>query len=210
MWFIERGNIPDWSAACRHLAARNPAMAQIIERVGRCTLSPGRDRFISLCEIIFTQQLSMAVATALFARFSKLFPNRRPTAPLVLQLGDDDFRKAGLSRQKTAYLKALAARWQSGQVPSRRFRRMTDDQIVETLLPIKGIGRWSCEMFLIFVLNRPDILPVDDLGIRKAVQSAYRLPKIPESSQVMELGEKWRPWRTIATWYLWRSGAIAE
>ncbi|MGE5608735.1 MAG: DNA-3-methyladenine glycosylase family protein [Bacillota bacterium] len=114
----------------------------------------------------------------------------------------------GLSRQKLCYLRDLAERFATGQIPIRRFPSMTDEQIIQSLLPIKGVGRWTAEMFLIFVLNRPDLLPVDDLGVRKGIQTAYALKSLPDAPAMTQIAEPWRPWRTIATWYLWRYAAI--
>src|SRR4030095_7930174 len=131
-------------------------------------------------------------------------PAGRLTPAAVLRLAEEHLVSIGVSRQKRSYLRDLADRFNSGQIPTRQFARMPDEQIMECLLPIKGIGRWTTEMFLIFVLNRPDLLPVDDLGIRKAMQSAYRLPELPLADQMIALAEPWRPWRTVATWYLWR------
>lgn len=208
MWFNPPKTLPDWRPALHHLRRADPILAKIIDRVGPCTLAPRRDYFVALCQTIFTQQVSTAVATVLFARFRLLFPRRQPTPQALLALSDEQLRSAGLSRQKTAYLRDLASRFAAGQIPTRRFPSMTDEDIIQALLPIKGVGRWTAEMFLIFVLNRPDLFPVDDLGIKKAVQAAYALTELPPAPHLLQFAEPWRPFRTIATWYLWRSGAI--
>jgi DNA-3-methyladenine glycosylase II len=123
----------------------------------------------------------------------------------VLRLTDGQLRAVGLSRQKIGYMRSLATAFADGQVPVRRLSRMTDEEIVEALIPIRGIGRWTVEMFLIFLLNRTDVLPVDDLGLRKNVQLAYGMDSMPAAVALRELAEPWRPYRSIATWYLWRS-----
>ncbi len=128
----------------------------------------------------------------------------RPTPGGVLALSEAQLQSAGLSRPKCVYIRDLAEKFASGAVSTRRFGKMSDEEIIESLVAIKGIGRWTAEMFLIFVANRPDVLPVDDLGLRKAAQVAYRLRDLPKAKELVELGEKWRPYRTVATWYLWR------
>lgn len=204
MWFNTPANSPDWSPAIAHLRRADPVLAAIIDRVGPCTLHPRRDYFVALCKSICTQQVSTVVATIIFARFRLLFPRQQPTPQRLLTLTDDQLRAVGFSRQKVSYLRDLAVHFVDNRIPTRRFARMTDEQIIESLLPIKGVGRWTAEMFLIFVLNRPDLLPVDDLGIRKSAQSAYRLAALPDAETLLALAAPWRPWRTIATWYLWR------
>src|SRR5918993_6095180 len=207
MWFETPNSAPDWSAALKHLR-RDPVLRKLIARVGPCTLHPRRDYFVVLCKSIFTQQISTKVAATLFGRFRDQFPLRRPTPARVatfLRNGDDQLiRTCGLSRQKRAYVLDLAERFMAGDIDTRRFARMEDEQIVESLTRVKGVGRWTAEMFLIFVLNRPDVLPVDDLGLREGVKVAYGLSERPGAKALMELGERWRPYRTIATWYLWR------
>ena len=209
MWFEIPEELPDWTPALRHLSKVDPVMKAVVKRVGPCTLAPRGDPFISLCQAIFTQQVSTAVATVLFARFRKLFSRGTPTPKGVLRLTDDQMRLAGLSRQKMSYLRDMSERFSRGEIAVRDFPTMSDEEIVQALLPIKGVGRWTAEMFLIFVLNRPDVLPVDDLGVRKGVQTLYDLPELPSAARVIEIGEKWRPWRTVATWYLWR-GTVAD
>jgi DNA-3-methyladenine glycosylase II len=208
MWFEIPPRTPDWSHALRHLRKHDPVMGNLVARVGPCTLHPRRDYFVVLCKSIFTQQISTKVATTLFGRFRDQFPMRRPTPQRVatfLSNGNDDLiRTCGLSRQKRAYVLDLAQRFCSGDIPTRRFARMSDDEIIETLTQVNGVGRWTAEMFLIFVLNRPDVLPVDDLGVRDGAKLVYGLKERPIAKDLLALGERWRPYRTIATWYLWR------
>jgi DNA-3-methyladenine glycosylase II len=182
-------------------------MAQVIRRVGPCTMSPRRDYFVALCKAVFSQQLSTVVAATLFGRFRDLFPNRRPTPTRLLEALSRDteaLRCCGLSRQKVVYLKDLSEHFVTNRIPTRKLSRMSDEEVIEALVAVKGVGRWTAEMFLMFVLNRPDVLPVDDLGLREGVREIYELPVRPTPKEVIELGEQWRPYRSIATWYVWR------
>ncbi len=187
-------------------------MRKLIARVGPCTLHPRRDYFVVLCKSIFTQQISTKVATTLFGRFRDQFPLRRPTPARVatfLASGDEQLiRTCGLSRQKRAYVLDLAQHFAAGDIQTRRFARMEDQEIIESLTRVKGVGRWTAEMFLIFVLNRPDVLPIDDLGLREGAKVAYGLNERPGAKLLTDLGERWRPYRTIATWYLWRGLSV--
>jgi DNA-3-methyladenine glycosylase II len=208
MWFETPPRDQDWTYAIKHLRRRDPVMRKLIARVGPCTLHSRRDYFVVLCKSIFTQQISTKVATTLFGRFRDQFPLRRPTPARVqtfLTTGDDQLiRTCGLSRQKRAYVLDLAEHFTSGAIPTRRFARMSDEDIIQSLIRVNGVGRWTAEMFLIFVLNRPDVLPVDDLGLREGVKVAYGMKERPGAKTLTEMGERWRPHRTIATWYLWR------
>ena len=207
MWFDAPEANSRWDQAAVHLARADARLGAIIERVGPCTLSPRRDYFVALCKAIFSQQLSTTVAATLFGRFRDQFPGRRPTPAGMLKAmaGDPEFvRKCGLSRAKTIYLRDLAEKLASNQIPTRRLARMEDEQIIEALVAVKGVGRWTAEMFLMFVLNRPDVLPVDDLGLRVGVQDVFGLPHRPLGKEIAALAEPWRPYRSIATWYIWR------
>jgi DNA-3-methyladenine glycosylase II len=194
-----------WAAAEKHLA-RDPVLRRVTKRVGPCTLAPRRDYFVVLCKAIFSQQLSTKVADVLFSRFRDLFPSRRPTPSSVLRIIDTPttLKACGLSRSKQKYIKDLAHHFHTSEIPTRRLSSMSDDEVIEALVNVNGIGRWTAEMFLIFTLNRPDVLPIDDLGLRKGFQVAFNLPALPTAAEMNALAEKWRPWRTIATWYLWR------
>jgi DNA-3-methyladenine glycosylase II len=203
MWLAEKSKV-DWSEATGHLSRVDPKLAAVIARAGPCTLKPRGDCFLSLCRAIISQQISGVVAVAITKRFKKLFPRSRPTPKHLLTLSDEQLRSAGLSRQKMSYLRDLAAHFAEGKVPIRRFSKMSDEEIIQSLLPVKGIGRWTAEMFLIFVLNRPDLLPVDDLGVRKGFQKVYGLKSEPKAAKMMQIAERWRPWRTIGSWYMWR------
>lgn len=207
MWFEKTDSRPQWAEAIRFLR-RDPVMRGIIRAVGPCTLHPRRDCFVVLCQSIFTQQISTKIATVLFNRFRDQFPQRRPTPKRVLELlrnGDEaTLRHVGLSRQKRAYLIDLAEHFDAGAIPTRRFARMSDEEIIASLTRVRGIGRWTVEMFLIFVLNRPDVWPIDDLGLRVQAGRALGLAERPTAAQTLEIGQRYRPWRTVATWYLWR------
>lgn len=203
----------NWAAAKRHLSKVDPVMKKIIKAVGPCTLEPRRDYFVKLCQSIFAQQLSTKVAKVLFTRFCGQFERCRPTPLAVLeflQKDEETIRVAGLSRQKRGYIHDLATHFSNGKVKTRRLAAMDDEAIIEAMLPIKGIGRWTVEMFLIFCLNRPDVFPLDDLGVRKMAGEIHGLKEMPTKKELLELGEKWRPWRTVASWYLWRYGDVKE
>ncbi len=208
MWFTDPSRPADWTAAVSHLRAADPVLARLIDAVGPCTLHPRRDYFVVLCKAIFSQQISVAGATTLFGRFRDQFPLRRPTPERVIEFcvnGDPALVKScGLSRQKQAYVLDLARHFRNRTLPTAGFARMDDEQIIASLTAIRGIGRWTAEMFLIFVLNRTDLLPVDDLGLRKGIQRAYGMVALPTVPQMVAMAEPWRPYRSIATWYLWR------
>lgn len=207
MWFTNPTNPPDWSVAIKQLSRSDPVMKTIIARVGPCGLVPRRDYFIVLAQSIFTQQISTKVATVLFNRFRDQFPRRRPTPALAKVFLNGDaavIQSCGISRQKRGYLIDLCDHFLGNKIPTRRFGGMTDAEVVESLTAVKGIGQWTAEMFLIFVLNRPDVLPIDDLGLQESYKRLYGLPARPKPKELLALGERWRPWRTIATYYLWR------
>ena len=199
---------PDWSVALGHLRKVDPVMKGLIAKVGPCRLEPRRDYFVMLANAIVSQQISTKVAEVLFNRFKDQFPRRKPTPELTTRFlaGEEALvRACGLSRQKHSYLIDLSLHFTTGKIPVRRFARMSDDEVIESLTQVKGIGRWTAEMFLIFVLNRPDVFPVDDLGIQEAYKKFYKLPERPTPKKLLPLGEAWRPWRTVATYYLWRA-----
>ena len=157
------------------------------------------------------QQLSGKAASTIYGRFAALFEDDTPVAHKLLDLEEERLRAAGLSRQKIGYLRDLAQRVNSGDVPIDTLDELSDDEITAALTSVKGIGRWTAQMFLMFRLGRPDVLPDLDLGIQKGIQRAYRMRKLPTPQRVLEVGAKWAPYRTVASWYLWRSlDATAE
>jgi DNA-3-methyladenine glycosylase II len=205
MWFEDTKKQRRWDAGLKHLR-RDPVMRKIIRKVGPCTLTPRRDYFIVLCKSIFTQQISTKIATILFGRFCELFPRRKPTPKGTIDVlcHDHNAKRCGLSRQKRTYLLDLAKHFADGEIPTRRIAAMSDEEIIECLTRVKGVGRWTAEMFLIFVLNRPDVWPVDDLGLREGARVVFNLRDRPGAKALRELGERFGPHRTLATWYLWR------
>jgi DNA-3-methyladenine glycosylase II len=194
--------------AAEELSQADATMAELIRRIGPCHLGMSRRRhyFRSLVEAIVYQQLAGKAAAAILARFRSLYPNRRfPTAEQVYQTPESRLRAAGLSPQKISYLKDLSGRMLDGSFHLRSLSAMQDEVVVRHLTQVKGIGRWTAEMFLIFTLGRPDILPLNDLGILKAVQKAYGFGRIPSARTLERLGRRWQPYRSVAAWYLWAS-----
>ncbi|MDZ7362605.1 MAG: DNA-3-methyladenine glycosylase [candidate division KSB1 bacterium] len=194
----------DFSQGQLHLSQADPILATLISRYGQCTIQPQRQYFAALVEAILSQQLSVKAAATIFKRFKEKLGGRI-TPEKILRWTAPQFRAVGISRQKTSYLRDLAAKWQNGALAPRRFTGMTDEEVIAALTQVKGIGRWTAEMFLIFSLLRPDVLPVDDLGFRKAVQIAYKLRRLPDAKRLTQIAEPWRPYRSLATWYLWAS-----
>jgi DNA-3-methyladenine glycosylase II len=200
---------PNAAAAKRHLSRVDPVMARIIDEVGPYRVRVSRGRFQALARAILFQQLAGRAALAIYGRFVALFPGRSfPTPEQVIECTDEDLRKAGVSRQKAVYLRDLAAHIANKSLNFHRFAAMSDDEIIGDLTRVKGIGRWTAEIFLMFNLGRPDVLPLDDLGLRIAARQAYKMEKLPSKRELEELGELWRPYRSAASWYLWQSTRI--
>ena len=197
------------NAAAAHLAQVDPVMGRLIDEVGPCILKPRTTRspFESLARAIAFQQLHEKAAESIVKRFIALFPGRRfPRPEDVLAADVAAIRGAGFSMAKTLALRDLAARTLDGTVPpGRAIRTLDDEAIVEQLTEVRGIGRWTVEMLLIFQLGRPDVLPVDDFGVRNGFRIAYRKRAMPTPAQVRRYGERWKPYRTAAAWYLWRA-----
>lgn len=197
---------PRWLAAVRHLRACDPAMASLIDEVGPCKLAirPPTNPFMALAEVIVYQQLTGKAAATIFGRVTALFPGKDfPTPEELLALPADDLRAAGLSGAKTAAVRDLAERIRDGVLPLDELPEMPDEQVIETLSAVRGIGRWSAEMYLLFRLGRTDILPVGDLGLQKGVERLYGLSAPPKPTELERIAEPWRPYRSIATWYFW-------
>ncbi|MCM3879135.1 MAG: DNA-3-methyladenine glycosylase [Vicinamibacterales bacterium] len=194
--------------ARRVLMRRDPVLRSIIVRCGPCGITTGReaDIFCGLVESIVSQQLSTKAAATIYGRLRALMPEGgKPTPEAFVPLSDEALRAVGLSRQKASYLRDLSQRVLDGSLKTDAFATLADDDVIAQLTQIKGIGRWTADMILIFRLARPDVLPVGDLGIVKAVQKAYGLRKTPDANRLLKIGEPWRPYRSIASWYLWRS-----
>jgi DNA-3-methyladenine glycosylase II len=194
------------SDALAHLRASDPRLAAVIDRVGECGFAPRAEgtHFGAVARAIVYQQLSGKAAGTIHRRFEELYGGRAPTAAELLATSDERLRSVGLSRQKTSYLKDLAARVAAGEVPIESLDALSDEEIVQALVRVKGVGRWTAQMFLMFRLGRPDVLPDLDLGVQKGLQLAHGLDALPRPRDVLRLGEAWAPYRTIASWYLWR------
>ena len=197
----------DYARASRTLARRDPVIGELVRRYGACGLGDRQhaEPFSALVHAIISQQLSTRAASTIAGRFRALFPKQHPAPGDVDKVPNERLRSVGLSMQKISYLRDLCKRIQDGSLPLRRLHGMEDEAVIETLVEVKGIGRWTAEMFLMFRLQRPDVLPVGDLGIVKAVQKQYRLRKTPTPDRLKRIGESWRPYRSVACWYLWAS-----
>ncbi|MDX2230760.1 MAG: DNA-3-methyladenine glycosylase 2 family protein [Leptolyngbyaceae cyanobacterium bins.349] len=198
----------DYTVAIATLKAADPILATVIDQVGACQLAQSQqtgDLLASLAKAILYQQLSGKSAAAIHRRFLELYPGQCLTAIEMLETPDDVLRSVGISRQKILYLKDLAHHVQTGLPSLDVLATMDDEAIIQTLTPIKGIGRWTVQMLLIFRLHRWDVLPHDDFGIRSAIQKLYQLPELPNKKTVETYGIPWQPYRAIACWYLWRS-----
>ena len=197
----------DYTIARKHLMKADPKLNLIIKRVGPCELHAvaPRDAFEALCMSIASQQLSVKAAATIFGRFCDLFPKRKPTPERVMTLTDDQIRAVGFSRPKVSFIKDLAARVLDGRLDLKGLKKHSDDDVMQQLVAVKGIGRWTAEIFLMFRLGRPDIFPADDLGLMNAVQRAYGLRKRPDAKKLRKMGEAWKPHRSVAAWYLWQS-----
>jgi len=199
----------DHEQAHQHLAATDSRLAALIAQSLRYNIKPALSirPFDALAESIAYQQLSGKAAATIFGRVRALYPKRKWLDPdQILATPDETFRAAGLSRSKTAALKDLAAKTIEGIVPSgRALVRMRDEEIIARLTAVRGIGRWTVEMLLLFDLGRPDVWPVDDYGVRKGFAKTFGRKKLPTPKQLMKFGDKWRPYRSIAAWYFWRA-----
>ena len=197
----------DYARASRLLARRDPILRTLMQKYGPCRMARHQhtDPFQALVHAIISQQLSTKAAATIAARFASLFGSTFPSPAQVAVMPDEALRGVGLSSQKLGYLRDLCSRIGSGSLPLDDLDGMSDDEVIAALTEVKGIGRWTAEMFLMFRLHRPDVLPVGDLGIVKAIQKNYRLRKVPTPARMTRIGEIWRPYRSIACWYLWRS-----
>ena len=199
----------DAPAAVRHLRKADPALAGVIRRAGPCELEPRlrHSPFEELLESIVYQQLSGKAAATIYGRVRALFPARRALAPeALLEAPDEALRGAGLSRAKLAAARDLATKTLDGVVPTAAaLRRMPDEEIIARLTAVRGVGTWTVQMLLIFRLGRPDVLPIHDLGIQKGFHRTYGTRQWPKPDRIERHGERWRPFRSVASWYLWRA-----
>jgi len=203
------GLLFDPADAVRHLTGADPALALLIQRSGPFLMRPTRTQslFAALLEAIVYQQLTGRAAETILGRVHGLFaPRRYPRAEDLLLLSESKLRSAGLSRNKAVALRDLARRVIDGTVPPlRAARRMSDEELIERLTAVHGVGRWTVEMLLIFRLGRPDVLPVTDLGIQKGFRKAFGMRRLPAGVTMVRRAERWRPYRSIASWYLWKA-----
>ena len=202
----------DYRASVRHLTRADPVLAKVIRAVGPCRIEQRTDgtHFQALTRSIVFQQLSGKAASTIHGRFSALCVGGAPTPEAVMQASDAALRSAGLSRQKIGYLRDLSLKVANGSLPLDAVHTMDDGALIEHLVQVKGIGRWTAQMFLIFRLDRRDVLPELDLGIQNAIRRAYRMRSRPTPKQVTKIGAKWSPHSTVASWYLWRSLDIGD
>ncbi|HEY3267498.1 MAG TPA: DNA-3-methyladenine glycosylase [Armatimonadota bacterium] len=193
-----------WAEAEAHLSAADPSLRALIERHAPCRLRPDENLFVGLLDAIVSQQLSVKASATIFARFAALYDGS-PLPEAVAETPDEPLRACGLSRAKAAYVRDLADHVRDGRLELERMDALSDDDVIAELTAVKGIGRWTAEMILIFHLNRPDVLPVDDLGIREGFKRTYGLPERPGPEEMQAIAEPWRPWRSVGSWYLWRA-----
>ncbi len=184
---------------------KDPKLAKIIKQVGDYNVKITKNRYQSLVEAIIAQQLSGSAAESILKKFKKLYKSKFPKPIEVIKTSDSKLRSAGLSKMKVSYIKDLSKKIERNQLNMREISTKSNERIVEQLTNVKGIGRWTAEMFLIFSLGRLDVLPVGDLGLKKGIQLMHSFSNLPNEKEIEELAESWRPYRTVATWYLWKS-----
>jgi DNA-3-methyladenine glycosylase II len=198
------------NTATAHLSNIDPVMANAIEQVGPCTLVPNPNIFEALVDAIISQQISVKAADAIVARVRAALPDSLITPESLISLDHDALRAVGLSTPKVRYVRDLTERIVSGQLDLAQLEHLGDEEVIEKLVEVKGIGRWTAEMILIFSLSRPDVLPVDDLGFVEGVREAYGLAERPTRKEMQARGEQWRPYRTFATWYMWGMRRLSQ
>ncbi len=199
-----KDRVPEyWDEACRHLSRRDRVMRKLIPTFGEARLQTRGDAFTTLARSIVGQQISVKAAQAVWDRFAALAGELRPAA--VLALDAPAMRGAGLSARKAEYLRDLAKHFADGQVHVHQWQQMDDEAIIDELVAIRGIGRWTAEMFLIFHLMRPNVLPLDDIGLLRGISVNYFSGEPVSRAEAREVGDAWAPYRSVATWYIWRS-----
>ena len=197
----------DYARARRLLLRRDPVLAIAIRHIGPCGMASRQrsDHLSALIGAIVSQQLSTKAAATIFQRFVALFPDGQVTPDAITQTADPALRGVGLSGQKVGYLRDLCARIADGRLVLDELDSLPDEAVIERLTSVKGFGRWTAEMFLMFRLHRPDVLPAGDLGIVNAIQRLYKLRKRPDPKRILKMGEVWKPYRSVASWYLWQT-----
>jgi DNA-3-methyladenine glycosylase II len=196
--------------AISYLSDIDPIMCTSIERVGPCTLVPSSNVFEALIDAIISQQISVKAADAIVGRLRATLPDGLITPETLAPLDVDTLRSCGLSTPKAKYVRNLLEHIESGQLNLARLPELADEAVIDQLVAVKGIGRWTAEMILIFSFGRADVLPVDDLGFLEGVREAYALPERPAKKEMLQRGELWRPYRTFATWYMWGVRRLAQ
>jgi DNA-3-methyladenine glycosylase II len=191
--------------AINHLTKSDPVMRAIIERVGPCRMEFGEPTFHSLAEAIVYQQLNGKAAVTIFKRLADAAGGNPVTPEGVLRMTEQQMRAVGLSKQKSAYLRDLAEKTKAGLLEFERLSDLPDDEVIQHLTQVKGIGVWTAHMFLMFTLRRPDVLPTGDYGVQVAIKKHYRKRKLPKPKDMEKIAKPWSPYRSIACWYLWRS-----
>lgn len=199
----ETTEVPYWEHARHALQQADPIMASLIRAAGNASPRPRNEPFVSLSRSIIGQQLSVNAAEAIWRKVLGRIGDMTPTE--VIAQNENTLLKCGLSRRKSQYLIHLADHFITNQISPNYWRNMKDDEVIQNLTQLKGIGRWTAEMFLIFYLLRPDILPVSDVGVRRAITKHFTSGRPPTSNEILSIAEPWRPWRSVASWYLWRS-----
>ena len=196
--------------ATTYLSDIDPIMRAAIERVGPCTLVPSSNVFEALIDAIISQQISVKAADAIVGRLRVALPDGLITSEALAPLDVDALRSCGLSTPKAKYVRNLLEHIESGELDLAHLSELDDEAVIAQLVAVKGIGRWTAEMILIFCFGRADVLPVDDLGFLEGVREAYELPERPAKKEMMQRGELWRPYRTFATWYMWSVRRLAQ
>jgi DNA-3-methyladenine glycosylase II len=194
-----------FTGAEKHLSRACPKLKSIIKRAGPFALEPDSNAFRILSASIVSQQISTKAAESISNRVRALCGRGGIRPKRLIELGDDELRAAGLSRSKVVYMRSLSQFFLDNAGLLRRFRDMPDEDVIEALLPIRGVGEWTAQMFLIFCLGRADVLPTADFGFKAGVRDTYGLDELPKHKELLERAEPWRPFRTVATWYFWRS-----
>jgi DNA-3-methyladenine glycosylase II len=188
-----------------HFRRHDPVMHGVVRSIGPYRLKPdGKDRFGMLVRSIISQQISMGAARAIRARLQQLVGSEAIKPEMITRLSTQQLRSVGLSPQKTSYLQDIAIKVQSGEVPLERLGRLSDEAVITQLIKIKGIGRWTAQMFLIFALGREDVFPIDDFGVRAAIERMYAMKSPPDRAALMSIGQRWSPFASIGSWYCWR------
>jgi DNA-3-methyladenine glycosylase II len=190
--------------AVNHLKKSDPVLRAIIEKVGPCRMNFDAPEFASLAEAILYQQLNGKAAATIFERFTALAGDP-PTPDGILKLSDEQLRGVGLSKQKSSYLKDLAAKTAAGLLDFKRLPDLSDDEVIQHLTQVKGVGVWTAHMFLMFSLRRPNVLPTGDYGVQVAVKKHYKKRKLPKPKDMEKIAKAWEPYRSVACWYMWRS-----